>query len=559
MDINGSTAERVRQFHTPLSYSDEFYYENYYHAMVQCNGALYIIGRLEAHLGFKLIQSDGTAAGTKILTDTHVYTLGSNPRDFVSVNGLVFFRTFPDPYNYAWPSEDDYEGVDLYRTDGTEAGTFRMPGWFQEWNEMEPVGNALFYTAENGGWELNKTDGTNTTTITIGSTGEGRPTNLTAVGNTLYYTNAFAQLWKTDGTSQGTVMMKDFFSIKSITNVEGKAFILAETSAGGLELWRTNASGAVVRIKTIRTSAAIHAMYNPTTTRGHILYFVANDGIHGNEIWETDGTSSGTFMLRDLSPHDPANNYDGEGDIRSMVYTNGSLIVNALDQDALWAIHTYSTSSKMWRTTRVGDEAASPLIAVNNKAFFVSDRKLFAVDGSATLVHLTDIGAYEQLAYAVIGNHLYISSAPYTHELWRTDGTECGTIQIQTGIGSAFQIAAIGNDLIMGASEPFIYRNIESIGTPCGPVAFASIQETEIVMTPYPNPFTNNFTLRVHGEENEIAEVAVFSDSGIPIENLGAVKINVDHPDIGAAWPNGMYYVKVNRGGKLTTHTVVKK
>lgn len=560
MPVNGTTPVRVREFHTPYSYSDEFYYENYDHAMVQCNGALYIVGRLESHLGFKLIRSDGTAAGTKIVTDTSVSTLGSNPRDFVAVNGVVFFRTFPDPYNYAWPSEGDYYSEDLYRTDGTAAGTIRMPGGFHEWNEMEPVGNSLYYTVENGGWELNKTDGTNITSVTMGSTGEDRPTILTAVGNTLYYTNAYAQLWKTDGTIQGTVMMKDFFSIKSITDVEGKAFILAETSAGGLELWRTNASGAVVRIKTIRTNAATQSTYNPTATRGHIMYFVANDGIHGNEIWETDGTSSGTFMLRDLNPHDPNAAYsNNEGDIRSMVFTNGSLIINAMDQELLWAIHTYSPSSKLWKTTRVGDEAASPLIAVNNKAFFVSHTQLMATDGSGTLVQLTDIGAHEQVAYAVIGNHLYVSSAPYNHGLWRTNGTECGTIKIQTGVGSAFQLAAIGNHLIMGGSEPYIYRNIESLDTPCDAIVFSASQETELIMTPYPNPFTNNFTLRVHGAENEEAEVAVFSDSGMPIEKLGAVKANVDHPNIGGTWPNGIYYVKVSKGGKLTTHTVVKR
>ena len=31
------------------------------------------------------------------------------------------------------------------------------------------------------------------------------------------------------------------------------------------------------------------------------MYFVANDGIHGNELWKTDGTLSGTVMVKDIN------------------------------------------------------------------------------------------------------------------------------------------------------------------------------------------------------------------------------------------------------------------
>ena len=31
------------------------------------------------------------------------------------------------------------------------------------------------------------------------------------------------------------------------------------------------------------------------------LIFQANDGVHGNEIWETDGTESGTYLVKDIN------------------------------------------------------------------------------------------------------------------------------------------------------------------------------------------------------------------------------------------------------------------
>ena len=38
------------------------------------------------------------------------------------------------------------------------------------------------------------------------------------------------------------------------------------------------------------------------TDVGVTLYFAAKDGIHGNELWESDGTADGTFMVMDIRP-----------------------------------------------------------------------------------------------------------------------------------------------------------------------------------------------------------------------------------------------------------------
>src|SRR5262249_2279298 len=40
---------------------------------------------------------------------------------------------------------------------------------------------------------------------------------------------------------------------------------------------------------------------NLTNVNG-LLYFAADDGVNGRELWQSDGTAAGTVMVRDISP-----------------------------------------------------------------------------------------------------------------------------------------------------------------------------------------------------------------------------------------------------------------
>ena len=40
---------------------------------------------------------------------------------------------------------------------------------------------------------------------------------------------------------------------------------------------------------------------SPIVAGGH-LFFFANDGVHGYELWSSDGTPSGTALLADINP-----------------------------------------------------------------------------------------------------------------------------------------------------------------------------------------------------------------------------------------------------------------
>src|SRR5262249_42083812 len=46
------------------------------------------------------------------------------------------------------------------------------------------------------------------------------------------------------------------------------------------------------------------AWSNPNwlTNVNGLLYFAADDGTHGNELWQSDGTSAGTVLVQDINP-----------------------------------------------------------------------------------------------------------------------------------------------------------------------------------------------------------------------------------------------------------------
>ena len=77
-------------------------------------------------------------------------------------------------------------------------------------------------------------------------------------------------------------------------------------SSAGTELWRTDGTpGGTFLVKDIRPGSASSELrlYNSVVLNG-VAYFVANDGTHGPEVWRSDGTTAGTWLVVDVTPGD---------------------------------------------------------------------------------------------------------------------------------------------------------------------------------------------------------------------------------------------------------------
>jgi ELWxxDGT repeat protein len=185
------------------------------------------------------------------------------------------------------------------------------------------VNGTLFFQADDGtsGYELWKSDGTSTGTVLVKDIRPGPsssfPFGLTNVNGTLFFhandgTNG-DELWKSDGTSTGTVLVKDIRPGPSdsfpsgLTNVNGTLFFEANDGTSGYELWKSDGtSTGTVLVNDIFSGPASSNPYLLTNVNG-TLFFRANDGTNGVELWATDewpptitsvtGPTAGTYIV----------------------------------------------------------------------------------------------------------------------------------------------------------------------------------------------------------------------------------------------------------------------
>lgn len=419
------------------------------------------LGISDGDHGFELWKSDGTETGTYLVKD--ILPGGSSlPRDMTGINNILYFT-----------AADSEHGRELWRSDGTEVGTLMVkdinPDLGSGIYEYDPVqivksNNILYFTGNDGthGYELWKSDGTETGTVLVKDIYPGgdesgpyssSPNRLTDVAGTLFFTawvGDHGELWKSDGTEAGTVLIKE---IPIGQSPDAKPVAVGDVlyfpgyeEQHGCELWKSDGSEAgTVLVKDIDP----YNQWCPSNLVDHSgkLYFAANDGVHGTELWTSDGTLAGTQMVKDISP----------GEVSSapsyLTGLNGELYFSAWDEVAysgLWKSDGTEAGTLLIKNINPnGNGDVSKLTAFNGELYFSADdgvhgQELWKSNGTeAGTVLVKDIltGAlpwddYDYLGpsnFNIAGDKLFFTANDGTHgrEFWKSDGTDAGTLLVK--------------------------------------------------------------------------------------------------------------------------------
>jgi ELWxxDGT repeat protein len=257
--------------------------------------------------GFSLWKSDGTAEGT-----VQVRPLGSGVASHLTrataLGSTLFFNL-----------HDATTGMELWKSDGTAEGTVLVkdlnPGTASSAPEkLMAMGDVLFFIANDGvhGAELWKTDGTAEGTVLVGDLIPGagspfpethpfwsRPACLYGAGDTLYLAADDGvhgtEPWKSDGTAEGTVLLRDVMPGAAGSGVNLGSFVpvgphgavafAASNGVQGMELWMSDGTPEGTRMLADVAEGALSASPAQLTVSGPRLFFVADEGVHGRELW----------------------------------------------------------------------------------------------------------------------------------------------------------------------------------------------------------------------------------------------------------------------------------
>jgi ELWxxDGT repeat protein len=254
-------------------------------------------------------------------------------------------------------------------------------------------------------------------------------------------------------------------------------------------LWATLPAQAqpAYRVKDIRPAPAQQSSPMFLTSIGATLYFTADDGVHGRELWRSDGTEAGTVMVKEIAAGAPSS------DPLYLANANGTLYLVAddgMNGSSLWksdgtAAGTARLSSAILGVIPVdyGQGLAAALYFGGSTYFFGQDaggRALFKTDGTeAGTVRITAVGSLESVKSAAeVDGLLFFNDGD---QLWKTDGTAAGTTLVLDlrpvlGSPSLFELTDVAGTLFFrgsdGASGEELWR---SDGTSAGTVMVKDI------------------------------------------------------------------------------------
>ncbi|EAY27635.1 ELWxxDGT repeat protein [Microscilla marina] len=337
------------------------------------------------------------------------------------LNEGAYFNNFTIHKDQLFFTAGSVAGKNLWVSDGTAAGTRLVDDIdYRSASNLLSHGNDVYFLATDdvNGAELRKTDGTTTSTINIKTgAGSSNATPLIVYGDVKFGKKMYfaadrsngKELWVTDNRYNGyTYQITDIWGGPNSSNPErmieykGKLYFVANNGKLGKELYETNGLGIDTKLVKDINPGADGSDARDFVVCNNQLFFSAEDGTHGYELWVTDGTKEGTKMVKDIYANSSSYPYHLTAYNDKLYFSANNELTGNLE---LWVSDGTEAGTKMLKEINVNDSADPHNFKVyNSKLYFVAN------DGT------------------------------HGNELWETDGTEAGTklvVDLNPGYGSS--------------------------------------------------------------------------------------------------------------------------
>lgn len=548
-DIWPGNGQGIGMFHKPYIYNDRLYFS-----------------ANDGQNGEEYWSSDGTDAGTVMLKDIHEGSAHAVP-DYTQYGRYPGLMEF-DGYLYFTADSDGF-GEELWRTDGAASGTEQCedintgaesgsPTFFHVYKDMmfftayHPEYQREPYILRHSGGEpdisgLGDLYTTNSVLSTMWNTYNNEAgTRVVTFMDTLifrwYHTDHGLETWITNGTAGATQELFDHNPLPVASGLPDNYTVLQDSilcftasTSEGSGLWKMTPSTTFENEFELTLLQVINADASADFSNFHIhgdrLFFSADNPDYGQELWVSDGTTEGTYMVKDIMP---GNNHS---DPRNLVSFNGHVYFTVYDSNLDEYGHIWRTDGTEAGTVRCSDVWTSNI----NRS-----------------MHGMKWQEYNGKLY-IAGYHTGLGD----HYLCAFDGTSAGPQWIQTEGGSlAVKMPAGLNSFI--EMDDALYFAASSLSDDAGVELYKLTDTSSSIATisngieanVYPNPATDVLTVQSNllGKK---AVLTVYDYSGKLVDTIfitqNTTRINTSN------WPLGIYSLQLISEDGLKNFKVVKQ
>ncbi len=266
--------------------------------------------------------------------------------------------------------------------------------------------------------------------------------------------NNHFQLWKTNGTLAGTVLVKDSFEfIKNLINLNNSLYFFAKPLAGQVALYKSDGTkpGTVVVKQFPGTNIELSGL---SSINGIAYFSVISSNPNAGSVWKTDGTNSGTVEVK-------SNVYvkSAKDKFQSFYKAGNWVVFSAYNLSnsyvALWSTNGTSAGTSILKDSAFNYQISRISEAISSDSLLVfldnvgSASNLWRSNGTKAGTYLIRGGNISKLI--LFKNEFYYHTGTVYKALHKTDGNSHGAITGLTNVGNA--IGVFGNQLVLAGKD----------------------------------------------------------------------------------------------------------